>query len=482
MDLTSWSTAGFNARTQLLTDPNSHLPESGGTGKLAGRIDFSLARKILLLTLPVTLGRQLENIIEMVNLFMIGKLGAEAISAYGISRTVTMVTSVSMMAVTTGTFSLVAQAIGAGSFKNASATAKQALGLLLLSSIVISPSGVLAAPYMLPALSVGPEVVQMGTPFLQVFYLGMPFMTLNYAITTCLHGAGDTRTPFYIGLLNNSVKLSISYLLIFGVFGLPRLGVTGAAVGDIVGRGVGVIVGFWVLYSGRFGLTLLPETSYRPNWNLARRILKIGVPAAFQGFVRNGSSLVYVKLIALTKLSTPALAAFSIGRQIERVLRHTSLSFGTAATTLVGQSLGQKNPDQAERWGWTTMATAMVVVVTLSVPAVLFAPQIIGVFTDVPDVIGIGVIYLFAIVLSEPFMCVGYTSAGGLQGAGETLPPFYYTVVSQWFVRLPIAYLLAFTFGYDINGIWGALIVFSITQGLLNLRKFAKGDWKVKKI
>ena len=192
-----------------MSNPGSPLSESTDPVESAptGRFDFSFIRTILVLTLPIALGRQVENIMGMVNIFLVGKLGTEAISAYGIARSVTMVMSFAMMAVTTGAFALVAQAIGAGSMEDASATAKQSFTLLFLLSIGISLVGIPTAPYMLPALSVGPEVVALGTPYLQVYFVGIPLMMLNYAVTNCLHGAGDTRTPFYIGIMNNIVRI-----------------------------------------------------------------------------------------------------------------------------------------------------------------------------------------------------------------------------------------------------------------------------------
>ena len=140
------------------------------------------------------------------------------------------------------------------------------------------------------------SVAGLGVPYLLVFFAGLVFIGLNYAIHNCLYGAGDTRTPLYLSLLTSAVKLLFSYALIFGAWGLPELGIVGAVTGTIIGQITGLVVGLWVLYSGRFALTFLPATSYRPNRDLARRILKIGVPAGLQGLFRNGSNLVFLKL------------------------------------------------------------------------------------------------------------------------------------------------------------------------------------------
>ena len=418
----------------------------------------------------------------IVDIYMVGRLGPEAISAVGISRVIIMVIAVMMIAVTTGAFAMVAQFIGAGSLRQASATAKQSFTLVALISVGLSLLGIATARVSLEALSLAPEVVDLGTPYLRVFFAGMIFMTLNFAVTNCLYGAGDTRTPLYINILIGAVKVVASYLLIFGVWGLPELGVIGAAAGTVIGRICGVTVGFALLYSGRFRLKLLPGTSYLPDLDLARRILRIGVPSALQGLFRNGSGVVFVKLVALTDAGTAAVAALSIGNQMERVLRRTSLAIGTAATTLVGQNLGAENPGQAERSGWTTVLVGVASMALLGAPVALFARPLLGIFTDAPDVIQVGVVYFYAMAMAEPFMCMAITAGGGLRGAGDTRPGLYYTLVSQWLIRLPVGYFLAFHLGYDITGLWAALVLFSALQGFLTMRKFAKGEWKEREI
>lgn len=446
------------------------------------KIDFSLTPRIFKLAVPVIATSQMDNVVGIATIYMVGKLGPTAISTVGISWQIIVVIMVSMMAITTGTFALVAQAIGAGSARDASATTKQSLTLMSLLSIGVSPFGIIATPTMLTFLSVPPDVVDLAKPYLQVFFASLILMALTYTQMTCFHAAGDTRTPFYITLITNIITVIASYGFIFGVWGLPTLGVVGSAYGMIVGRILSVALFFWALYSGRFAITLLPDTSYRLRRDLAGRILKIGIPAGLQGLFRNGSGLIFLKFVALTSASTAALAAFSIGNQVERVVRRTSLSFGTVATTLVGQSIGAKDPDEAERRGWTTLVISILSLALLGLPVVFFARPIMALFTDASDVIAIGILYLYAIALAEPFMCAATTAGGGLQGAGDTVPALIYTLVSQWLIRLPTAYILAFPLGYDTTGLWIALVIFSALQGILTARKFLKGEWKTRRI
>jgi putative MATE family efflux protein len=418
----------------------------------------------------------------MIQLFLIGLLGPAALSAVGIAQAFTRVLFTAMMSISRGALTMVAQAIGGDSMEQASATAKQAFTLLFGFSILFGVGSMAISPFLIPFLISDPEVIALGTPYLQVFFVGIPFMTLNRAIASCFQGAGDTRTPFYLSLISSSVQIFTSYALIFGHWGFPELGVVGAAFGGFTGRAIATFLGFGLLYSGRASLTLLPTTSYRLDWDVARRILKIGVPSGIQGILRNGSGLIFLKLIGMTALSTTAVAAYTIGSQMEHILRRTGLAYGTVATALVGQSTGAKDADAAERNGWTTLLIAVITNVLLCIPVALFARPFMELFVDASDVIDIGVTYLLVMVLAEPFVCASNTSGGSLRGAGETMAPMYYTLISQWLVRLPVAYVLAFTLGYGINGIWASLVVYSILQGFLTVRKFAQGTWKTKVI
>ena len=444
--------------------------------------DFSITRRYLALAAPVALSSQLDNLIGFAEMFMVRSLGSAAISAVGISRQVVMVIGITMVAVTTGAMTLVAQAIGAQDSEQASATAKQSITLVFAVSGLISTVGYFGSPHALQLMSLPQEVIVLGIPYLELFFISLPLMGVSFTISTCFHAAGDTKTPLYIAIVSNTARLIFAYALIYGEWGLPAMGVTGAAAGGLAGAGVGVGISMIALYSGRFGITITSETTYIPDKDRARKIFKIGLPSALQGLFRNGSNLIFVKFVALTAHSTVALAGFAIGNQMERVLRRSSLAFGTATTALVGQSLGAGEVDQAEQRGWTTLALSFALMIVLGLPISLFATNIMQIFTNDAQVIAVGVVYLWAVAAAEPFMCAAVTSGGSLRGAGDTMPALYYTLIAQWLVRLPAAYVLAFPLGLDVNGIWVALVLFSALQGFLTVRKFGQAHWKSRTI
>lgn len=430
----------------------------------------------------MALSSQLDTLVGVADIYLVGDLGADAIAAVGISQILTMVVGVVMIAVSTGAFALVAQGTGAGDERTVSATTKQALVLVAAVSSLLSLLGIASSRIALEVLSMPAGVVELGTGYLHVFFAGLAFMALNFTLNNCLYGAGDARTPLYLNLFMSALKIALSYLLIFGAGPLPALGVNGAALATVLSRAAGFALAIALVKGDRLKVRFLPDTSFLPERARAERMLRIGIPSAIQGLFRNGSGVVFVKLVALTAQPTIAVAAYSIGNQVERIVRRTSLSFGTAATTLVGQRLGAGDGDGAERSGWTAIFIGSISMALFGAPLAFFAEEIMGVFTQDAAIIEVGAVYIWAIVLAEPLHCMAITAGGGLRGAGDTKPALYYTVIGQWIVRLPVGYALAFWLGYDIEGLWFSLIAFSALQGWLTARKFAQGEWKERQI
>jgi Na+-driven multidrug efflux pump len=195
----------------------------------------------------VALSSQIDSLVGIADIFIVSDLGADAISAVGMGRMITMVLGVVVISATTGAFAMVAQHVGARQPLEASATAKQAITLTVLISVILSLAGLASARTLLAALSLAPAVVDLGVTYLRVYYVGLPLLALNFALSNCFYGAGDTRTPLYINVVVSVIKVTATYVLVRGVGPLPALGVSGAAVGSVLGRTCGVVLGFVLL-------------------------------------------------------------------------------------------------------------------------------------------------------------------------------------------------------------------------------------------
>ena len=232
---------------------------------------------------PVVAASMLDAMEGLIDISMVGQLGPEAISAVGLSRQILFLTMVMAMAISTGSRTLVAQFYGAERHEDLSHTAQQAILMGALLAVVMALLGGLIARPVLILLGAQPEVLGHAVPFLRIYFAGVIFMMLNFLISAIFGGAGDTRTPLKISCLIIILKLPLTYGLIFGAWGLPQMGVCGAAVGTLASRAVGCVVGFWLLTSGRSRVQMRWTWRLSFNRDIIGRMMRIGVPSGDSG-------------------------------------------------------------------------------------------------------------------------------------------------------------------------------------------------------
>ena len=435
-------------------------------------------RHVWAIAWPVVAASMLDATEGLIDISMVGQLGPAAISAVGLSRQILFLTMVMAMSISTGSRTLIAQFYGAERHEDLGHTAQQAILMGALLSVVLALLGGLIARPTLILLGAQPEVLGHAVPFLHIYFGGVIFMMLNFIISAIFGGAGDTRTPLKISCLIISLKIPLTYGLIFGAWGLPQLGVSGAALGTLASRAVGCIVGFWLLTSGRSRVHMRWTWRLSINRDIIGQMMRIGVPAGIQGFFRNGARILFYRVAGWTSQPTTAVAALTIGLQMRMIGIMPALAFAVAATALVGQRLGAKQILQAERFGASTIRLCMMFIGFCAIIICIFAREIVDLFTDSVAVIDMGYIMLWFFTIAQVFSGLSIVAGGVLAGGGETKPPLYYTIVAQWLVMLPLSYILAFLFGMDTLGIWIAWLIGGIIQGVLVWARYLKGTWK----
>lgn len=414
------------------------------------------------LALPVILTNLLQSLVDVVDVLMVGRLGPIAIAAVGLSSAIRMLVLVMLLSVAGGAMTLVAQAKGARDPERMSFVTRQAISSGVLLSVVLTVVGLLVArPLLLLANGNGePEAVELGTQFLQLLFLGTPFMVLSIVFSRLMQGAGDTVTPLVLNGGINLLNILFNYFFIFGVGPLPGMGVAGAALGTVLSRGLVVVAVFIIIYSGRNVIKILPGT-YWPDWRMFADILSIGVPSGIQGLFRNGSRLFVLGIVTATEVGTYGAAALAIGFQVESLVFMPGLAINVAATSMVGQALGYWQPEEARRRGNMAMWLGLIIMLILATPIVIFAPQIIRLFDPSahPVLLKTGVAYLHINTVVLPLSAVALVANGALRGAGDSVPGLISTMVTRAVVAVALAYVLAFPLGLGSLGVWIALAI-----------------------
>jgi putative MATE family efflux protein len=453
---------------------------------------LALDRKLLgmvgSLAYPVVLANLLQATVGVIDIWMVSRLGTEATAAVGMSRQLIMVVLISIAGLAVGTRTMVAQFTGAKRPDMVAHVAVQSILLTFLVSLAISAIGMTLGPVMLVAVGADAEMTALGTPYIQVFFAGSIFMIFNFMFNAMLQGAGDMKTPLVIMVFVNVIHVFLNYVFIYGMGPFPEMGVAGAAMGTMTSRFVGTLVGLGVLFSGRFAVKLSPQTSFLPDWHLMWRVLRIGIPVAAQNVVRTLANLGFLWVVTNSAAAgfkrQANVAAYSIGIQSEAFSFMPALALSIVANTLVGQAQGAGDSEEAERRGWVVGLIGVVAMSLVGVILFVFAPQIIAVFNEAGDelVAEAGIAYLRINAFVEAFLALAIVMRGGLDGAGDTRPPLYYTILSQWLIRLPLSYALVIPLNIGINGAWYAMALSTVIQGALTANRFRSNRWKYIKV
>ncbi len=440
-----------------------------------------LFRQVWTLALPVVLTNLLQTSVNVIDTFMVGRLGPIPIAAVGMGNAIRMLILILLLSVAGGAMSLVAQAKGARDPDQMSFVTRQAISSGFLLSLVLMAIGLpLARPLMILANSGGdPEAVVLGTEFLHILFLGMPFLVLNIVFNRLMQGAGDTVTPLILTAGVNALNVLFNYVFMFGFGPIPAYGVAGAAIGTVISRGLGIGVAFIIIYSGRNVIKILPGT-YWPDWQMFIDIFAIGVPSGIQGVFRNGSRLLVMGIITSTEVGTYGAAALAIGFQVESLAFMPVLGINVAATSLVGQALGSWQPHEARRRGNMAVVMGIGLMIILATPMVIFAPAIITFFDPSahPVLLSTGTAYLRINTVMLPIAAIAMVTNGAMRGAGDTFPAMISTGFNRAFISVTLAYIFAFTLGYGSVGVWYALAVGIVLDGLFMGVRWRSNIWE----
>jgi putative MATE family efflux protein len=451
-------------------------------------LDRVLLRSIGDLAFPVVLANLLQATVGIVDIWMVSRLGTQATAAVGMSRQLVVVVIISTAGVGIGTRTMVAQFTGAGRQDMVSRVVAQSIVVMLLLSVVVCTLGVLFGPTLLQLVGADAEITALGAPYIRLFFALCIVMIFNFMFNAMLQGAGDMKTPLAIMAFINVIHLFLNYVFIYGMGPFPAMGVTGAALGTMTARFVGAMLGLGVLFSGRFAVKLAWGTSFRPDWELIRRLLRIGIPVAIQNTVRTLANIGFLWVVtnsAVAGLGRQAnVAAYTVGLQSEAFSFMPAMALSIVATTLVGQAQGAGDSREAERRGWMTGLIGAAAMSTVGVVLFVFAPQIIALFNEAGDplVAEAGIAYLRINAIVEPFLALSLVMRGALDGAGDTKPPLYYTIIAQWLVRLPLSYVVVIVLGVGVTGAWYALAISTVIQGVLTAYRFRSNKWKTIRV
>ena len=437
----------------------------------------SILINLVRLAWPIALSNILQDSFRVVDMIFVGKLGKGAISAVGNSGTLMRLIAVLSLGISMGTLIMVSQLVGAKREAEGVNIAMQALILSVVCALAIGFLGYPLAELGLRQLGAEPEVIQLGIPYLRVTLLGLVAMFLSMTLGSIFRGAGDSVTPMVVLIVSTVLNIILDPLLIFGMWGFPRLGVVGSAYASIIGRGVGVVILLYLCFSGR-GVISLRHAERCINLSAMGRILRLGIFSSMQGFLRHASRIVFIRIVNI--YGTGAADAYFICMQLRILVMHLGFGFANAVSPMVGQNIGANQIDRAEKSAYLANGLATASMTAIGILLFLFPRIFIGIFTSQTEVIEIGKIYLRFLSITFGFIAVSIVLGRALNGAGDTVSPMVMTLISQLGIALILVIVLSHLVG--ITGIWIGIALSNVVQGVMMWLWFRRGNWKTKRL
>src|SRR5271163_4145803 len=439
----------------------------------------SLNRAILLLAVPMVLEMVLESLFAVVDVFWVGRVGANAVATVGLTESLMLLVFAIGLGLSLSTTAMVARRIGEKDPEDAAVAGVQAIFLGLAISLAIGLPCVFFAPNLLRLMGATPEIVATGSGYARIALGGSGIVLMLFLNNAIFRGAGDAAIAMRLLWVSNIINLVLDPCLIFGLGPFPRLGVTGAALATCTGRSIGVLYQFYRLLKGTERIHVLVR-HLRLNLEVLWRLLRVSLTGILQFTIANASWIGLVRIISLFGAS--AVAGYTVAIRIVIFFILPSWGLSNAAATLVGQNLGAGRPDRAEQAVWRTGLYNMIFLGTIGVFFFLFATPVLRLFVNDPEVVSIGatalrifscgnIAYAYVMVLLQAF-----------NGAGDTVTPTYVNFLGFWVLEIPLAWLLAVRTHLQWKGVLVAFVCAECAVALVSLVLFRRGKWKVQKI
>lgn len=442
----------------------------------------------VMLSVPAVVAQLSSIVMQYIDAAMVGSLGAEEAAAIGLVSTTTWLFWGLCIASSTGFSVQVAHRIGAGDMQGARNVLRQAVTSTTLFSFALAAIGVAISGVLPEWLGGDVSIHHDASLYFLIFSLFLPALQLNFLAGGMLRCSGNMRIPSLLGVVMCVLDVIFNFFLIFPtrhavVAGIDifipgaGLGVEGAALGTVAAETVVATIQMWYLCTHSSELKLTKEKgSFRPQVNILKKALRIGLPMALEHVVICGAQIMTTVIVA--PLGVFAIAANSFAITAESLCYMPGYGISDAATTLVGQSVGAKRRRLTRSFAFITVFMGMIIMGLMGLLMYIFAPQIIGLMTPVEEIRSLGIMALRIEAFAEPMFAASIVAYGVFVGAANTLVPCLMNFFSIWAIRLSLAALLAPTMG--LKGVWIAMCIELCFRGIIFLIRLFKRNWMTK--
>ncbi len=436
-------------------------------------------RGLGLLAIPMMLEMGMEAIFAVVDIAFVSRLGTDAVAAVGLTEALITVLYAIAVGLGMGVTAMVSRRIGEKDAVAAAYVTGQAIWVGAALASLIGLFGIIFAADLLRMMGASEGVVAEGSGFTAVLIGGNASILYLFLLNAAFRGAGDAPVALRSLTLANGLNIVLDPCFIFGLGPFPEMGVTGAAVATTIGRGIGCAYLFYYLFAGKGRLEFsLRNLALSPS--LIVRMIRISIGGVGQFLIATSSWIIVIRIIAM--FGSAPVAAYTIAIRMIEFVFLPAWGLGNAAATMVGQNLGANRADRAEAAAWAASRYNVVFMTVLGGLFFAFAPWIVGLFSDDPEILRYGTSCLRILGLGYPLYAVGMIMTQALNGAGDTRTPSILNLIAFWLTQIPLAWWLAIGLDFGPNGVFWAIVISESLLSLMGVLVFRRGAWKLQQV
>ena len=448
-------------------------------GEQANITGGSIDRAIILLAVPMILEMAMESLFAVVDIFFVSKVSVNAVAVVGLTESLLTIVYSLGWGLAMGATAMIARRVGEKNNEAAAVAAVQAIYIAFFISALISIAGIFFSEDILHMMGASAEIIQQGKGFTKIMLGGNFVIMFLFLINGIFRGAGDAALAMRSLWIANIINIILDPLFIFGIGPFPELGVEGAAVATTIGRGTGVLYQVYHLFKGK-GIIKIHSNNWNIDWSIIKNLINVSAGTTGQFIIASASWIFLMRIIA--HFGSVALAGYTIAIRVIVFTILPAWGMANAAATMVGQNLGAKQPERAEKSVWRAGFFNMIFMLTVMIIFLLFSKAIVSFFTDQDEVILYAAECLTIISLGYIFYSYGMIIAQSFNGAGDTGTPTILNFFAFWCIQIPLAYVLSITFDFGPPGIFSSIVISETLLTIAGIIIFKRGKWKEVKI
>ncbi len=482
MSYNSDKTKELNLEAGMETYGMMNFLRDVGRSLAGNEMDFTsgtIRKAIFLLSVPMVLEMIMESIFALVDIYFVDKIGPGAVATVGITESIMTVVYALSFGLSSAATAIVSRRIGEKNQAEASKAAFQAILTGLVVSLPLSVVGILYADSLLTLMGAEPAIVEQYSSYTRIMFGTNLVIVWLFIINSVIRSSGDAAISMRVLTLANVLNIILCPCLIFGWGPFPAMGIAGAATATTIGRGIGVLYQFYILFSGKHRVKLTLG-SMKPDFRLIFRIVKLSLGSTAQNLISTSSWIFLVRI--LSTFGSEVVAGYTIGIRLIFFVMMPSAGLSNAAATLVGQNLGAGQPERAEKSVWITSRYNMAFLGSIGIFFVLFPEFWVALLSKDPGVLKYGSESLRAISFGFLSYALGMVMINSFNGAGDTKTPMIVCTIAFWLIEVPLAYLLAIVAGLGEVGVYYSIVFAETCFALIALHLFRKGRWKQKMV